>query len=168
MAQTKNKRFKEQKRAQRKPAPQPAASSKKAPPAPSGGDGKKLLVGGGIVAALAAVITTVVLVMNPFGGNAEATKSAATPSSPPATRQAPTEMTAPYARMTLIRDYRASVEADGAEKIAEGCKSGKPVSITVRIRGNDTPVTITCKGAEMQVVDAKTKKPLESRSTTGK
>ena len=167
MAQTKNKRFKEQKRAQRKPAPQPATSSKKSPPAPSGGGGKKLLIGGGIVAALGAVITTVVLVMNPFGGNAGAAKPATTTASPAVTRAAPTEMTPSFARMTLIRDYRASVEAGGAEKIAEGCKSEKPVSITVRVRGNDTPVTITCKGVVIQVVDAKTKKPLESRRPAG-
>lgn len=161
MAQTKNKRFKEQKRAQKNPAPQPVTKTKKSPPAQNNG-GKKLLIGGGIAVALAAAATAVVLVVNPFGGAAtDASKgsgaSAATP------RPTPTAMSDSLVRMSLIRDYRASVESETLEKITASCKTGKPVSATARVRGEETPITVTCKGVELTVINSETKKPLEGR-----
>jgi hypothetical protein len=163
MAQTKNKRFREQKRAQKKPAPQPPTKSKKAAPAEEGG-GKKLLIGGGVALALAAAVTTVMLVANPFAGpKAEAIKTTETVA--PKSSAAPTEMTPALARMSMIKEYRATVQTEVAEQIAASCKDSKPVSATARIRGKETPITVTCKGIKLTVVNTDTKKPLESRGT---
>lgn len=159
MAQTKKQRFKAEKRVQKTtaakpPVPKAAASSPKS----SGGGKRKLIIGGAALAIVAGVLATVVLVANPFAGH-DGGEASATPR-PTASVGAslkPTKLDASATRAAFMKDYRISIDAETAQKIADSCTTGKPTSGSGRLRGAETAFEATCTGTSLKVINAATK-----------
>jgi hypothetical protein len=153
MAQTKKQRFREQKRAKKAPAPKPPVAKAAKVTDDSGNGKKKVIIGVSALVALAGVAGTVLLLANPFA-SPEPTAAA----SPPATAPPVVvdEMTPSLIRSMLIREYRVRVEQSLAGQIFASCDSGKGVSGSGTIRGEATPVTVTCVGTKLTVVNSST------------
>lgn len=152
MAQTKKQRFREQKRAKKAPAPKPPVSKVPKATEDSGSGKKKVIIGVSALVAVAGAAGAVMLLANPF---ATPEKVAASPvaTPPPVVAQ---EMTPSFIRGMLIRDYRVRADPASLDKIKASCDSGTGVAVSGKIRGEDTPLTITCTGTKLKVVNAAT------------
>lgn len=160
MAQTKKQRFREQKRAAKAPAPKPTVNKapvKKASKSTGEpmADKKKIIIGAGALVAVAGAVGAIFLFANPLAATPEAKTGPPTATAaPPVVQREPD--TAFY-RTMLIRDYKLRVEQDLAEKVFQSCTSGESVTGSGRIRGEVTPVTITCTGTKLKVINDQTK-----------
>jgi hypothetical protein len=154
MAQTKKQRFRAQKRVAKTPAPKPVATKVAKTAEGSGTDKKKIIIGVGALVALAGVAGTILLLANPFASPVEAVATAPVATTPPLVQQ---EMSPEYIRSMLIREYRVRVDQALSSQVFESCESGNPVSGSGNIRGKAIPITVTCMGTKLKVVNADTK-----------
>jgi hypothetical protein len=154
MAKTKKQRFRAQKRVAKIPAPKPAVTKATKVAEGSETGKKKIIIGVGALVALAGVAGTVLLLANPFASPEKAKATAPVATKPAVVQQ---EMSPAYVRSTLIRDYRVRVDQKLSDQIFESCDSGKDVSGSGNVRGEAIPITVTCMGTKLIVVNTDTK-----------
>jgi len=156
MAQTKKQRFRAEKRLKKATATKSSSSGSKK---------KRLIMGGVAVAAVGGIVAGVMVFANPFASHSNTSASPANQTSKPAPAPSltPQHMNAPFARITLLKDYQiTAVTPEFIDQIVSSCDKGTEASGPGRIRGKEIQISVKCAGTKLTVLDATTKQAIPS------